>query len=336
MKIRRWLAAALAVVAVLAAPPGPAVAGTFPNPLFTWGGTADPGTIYTNGQYYVAATSGVDSNGRAMPVRVSADRHTWSNAGHVFEPGKLPSWSDPSHGYWAPEIYFFHAIGQYVAYFAAINNATGKRCIGRATSSTPYNFTDLGRPLLCHPTAAYSIIDAAIFWDPVGQQHYLMYKNDPKSTEGTKQIVIRSINNDGLTGIGTPHHILAPTRAWEGVSVEGPTMVYRSGYYWLYYSGATYSRDTYAIGVARSASPTGTFTKDPSGGPILSGNNDPNYCGVGHQGIENTPDGWLVFYHAYLSQSGESCTGGRYLMMDVLHWDRSGGWPRIHDGTPSE
>jgi hypothetical protein len=44
----------------------------------------------------------------------------------------------------------------------------------------------------------------------------------------------------------------------------------------------------------------------------------------------------VVFYRAYLSQAGEACTGGRYLMMDVLHWDRSGGWSRIHDGTPSE
>ncbi|MBF8192075.1 family 43 glycosylhydrolase [Nonomuraea sp. K274] len=335
--VHRLFAAALALVAVFAAPPGAMAAGSFPNPLFTWGGTADPGTIYTDGRYYVAATSGVDSTGGVMPVRVSVDRHSWSNSGHVFESGKLPGWSDSSYGYWAPEIYFFHSIGQYVAYFAAINTATGKRCIGRATSSTPYNFTDLGRPLLCHPTAAYSIIDPSIFFDSVTGRHYLLYKDDPNPSEGTKQIVIRPINDDGLSGIGTPYHIVAPARSWEGVSVEAPTMVYQGGFYWIFYSGATYNRDTYALGVARSTSPTGTFTKDPSGGPILSGNNDPRYCGVGHQDIEHTAaDGWLVFYHAYLSQSGESCTGGRYLMMDVLYWDRSGGWPRIHDGTPSE
>jgi arabinan endo-1,5-alpha-L-arabinosidase len=307
----------------------------FPNPLFIWGGTADPGIYDENGTYYVASTSGSDASGGVMPVRASADRLNWSDVGHIFESNQIPPWTDSSVGYWAPQIYYFSAIGKYVSYYAGMNAATGKRCIGRATSSTPYSFTDDGVPLLCHPTAAYSIIDAAIFWDEIGQQHYLMYKNNPKANEGTKQIVIRAINNDGLTGIGTPHHILQPTLAWEGVSVEGPTMVYRNGYYWLFYSGATYNRDTYALGVARSTSPTGSFTKDPSGGPILSGNNDPAYCGVGHQDITNTADGWLVFYHAYLSQSGESCTGDRYLMMDQLHWDRDGGWPRIHDGTPS-
>lgn len=275
-----------------------------------------------------------------MPIRASSDRLTWYDTGRVFRPGKLPAWSDPAYGYWAPQIYHFSGLNRFHAYYAAINRSTGKRCLGMAYTadvSKVDDFTDLGRPLLCQSTGEYSIIDPALFWDGYAQKLYLMYKNDPKATEGTKQVVIRQIATDGVTLIGGPYHILQPTRGWEGVSVEGPTLVYRSGYYWLFYSGATYNRDTYAIGVARATSPLGPFTKDPSGGPILSGNYDPGFCGVGHQDITWTSaHGWLVFYHAYLSQSGESCQGGRYLMMDVLHWDRSGGWPRIHDGTPSE
>ncbi len=314
----------------------------FPNPLFTWGGTADPGMLVYGSTYYAASTSGVDSAG-VMPIRASSDRLNWSDYGCIFRPGKIPAWTDSSKGYWAPQIYYFSALGQFVAYYSGLNRSTGKRCIGRATSYGLDDFTDLGRPLLCHPTAAYSIIDQSLFWDGRAQKLYLLYKNDPPTTVGTKQIVIRSIANDGLSNIGTPYHILQPTQTWEGVSVEAPTMVYNSsdGYYYLFYSGATYSRDTYGVGAARSTSPIGSpagadFTKY-SGNPILSGNYDPGYCGVGHQDITWTStEGWLIFYHAYLSQSGEDCTGGRYLMMDQLHWDNSGGWPRVHDGTPSE
>ncbi len=133
-------------------------------------------------------------------------------------------------------------------------------------------------------------------------------------------------------------------------------MVYKDGWYYLFYSGAAFWSDKYGVGVARSKSPIGRFMRDP-GNPILSGVGDDKFCGVGHQDITWTPqDGWLIFYHAYQSNSKGNCQqdkdreGGdnteededkeqkkrRYLMMDQLHWDRPGGWPRAHDRTPSE
>lgn len=119
-------------------------------------------------------------------------------------------------------------------------------------------------------------------------------------------------------------------------------MLYRDGAYYLFYSGNGFSTDKYAVGVARSSSPVGSppgkdFEKY-AGNPILSGERDPNFCGVGHQDVTYTDrDGWLIFYHGYISVNrpkgrGEKCEGQRYLMWDRLSWDR--GWPGVRDGTP--
>jgi hypothetical protein len=325
----------------------PAAASAFVNPLFTWGGTADPGMFTGGGRYYAATTSGVDGSG-AMPIRSSADRVNWSDTGRVFRPGGIPSWVDASGGFWAPQIYLFHSINRYVAYYAAINKSTGKRCIGRATSTTLDAFTDLGRPYVCQSTGAYSVIDPSIFYDPRTAKHYLLYKDDLAASQGAKRIVIREIGPDGYSGLGGGYQILSPSQGWEQsspgwASVEAPTMVYNGsdGLYYLFYSGNGYSTDKYAVGAARARAPLGypnpgdDFGKF-SGNPVLTGDTDPGFCGVGGQDVTNSgSEGWLIFYHAYTSQSGEGCTGGRYLMMDELHWDASGGWPRVHDGTPS-
>ena len=120
--------------------------------------------------------------------------------------------------------------------------------------------------------------------------------------------------------------------------------------YYLFYSGANYARDTYAVGVAASRigsnRPDSKLVKYP-GNPILRGEGNDAFCGVGHQDVTNVPgDGWLLFYHAYLGGVTKgSCTGSkRYLMMDPLRWDQPGGpprmrvsdfWPSVLNRTPS-
>lgn len=333
--------------------------------LRTWGPSADPGMLPAFGGYIAVSTSksmtaSGDMKAGAMPIRFSSDRRTWSEIGRVLGPGAIPGWVDQptSVALWAPQIYYLPSIQRYVAYYAALNKATGRRCIGRATSSGLYNFVeDPVGPLLCSPPTLipqedYGLIDPALFLDPRTRQLFLLYKRERQKKlprPVPTQIVIRSIAADGRSAIGRPYEILAPSKSWErrtgGIgwpSVEAPTMLYRDGAYYLFYSGNGFSTDKYAVGVARSSSPVGSppgkdFEKY-AGNPILSGERDPNFCGVGHQDVTYTDrDGWLIFYHGYISVNrpkgrGEKCEGQRYLMWDRLSWDR--GWPGVRDGTP--
>lgn len=339
------------------------------NPLFTWGETADPGMLLAFG-YVAAATSRLEGKG-AMPIRFSSDRVSWAPTGWIFRPSGIPEWVDRpwKFAFWAPQIYYLPSIQRFVAYYSALNEATGKRCLGRATSSELDNFAeDPVGPLLCSSNEAYSpsgptlptngpgtlpysLIDPALFSDPRTGQLFLLYKRDKGTEQGPKQIAIASIGADGRSGLGRSYEILTTSQPWESVapgraSVESPTMVYKEGAYYLFYSGNGFKTDKYGVGVARSSSPVGsppgtTFEKY-AGNPILSGDRDPTFCGVGHQDITYTDrDGWLIFYHAYIRTDmrkgrREWCNdkGKRYLMMDQLWWDRPGGWPRVNDGTP--
>ncbi|MDQ3645049.1 MAG: family 43 glycosylhydrolase [Actinomycetota bacterium] len=338
------------------------------NPLFTWGETADPGMLAVGGGYVVASTSRSDEDG-AMPIRFSSDRVSWAPTGRIFRPSGIPEWVDRPRkfAFWAPQLYYLPSIQRFVAYYSAIQASTGKRCIGRATSSELDNFAeDPVGPLLCSsneaggvapavfPSVPYGLIDPALFSDPRDGQLYLLYKREKPENQMLQvptQIAITSIGADGRSGIGRPYVILTTSQPWESASkgvgwssVESPTMVYKDGAYYLFYSGNGFKTDKYAVGVARSSSPVGsppgwTFEKY-AGNPILSGDSDPAFCGVGHQDVTYTDrDGWLIFYHAYTNTDTangkpKNCKGGRYLMMDRLRWDQPGGWPRVHDGTP--
>lgn len=349
----------LMLLALAAALPTTAAA-QFPNPLFTWDGSADPGMAHFGGRYYATAT-GADGGG-AGRIKSSPDRRTWSRSGYIFPLGTEPGWisvdPDGTRGIGGPQIYYLDAIKKYVAYFSARAAKTEKRCIGRAVSSNPYTFTNEGlgdnpavSPLECRNDATYSLIDASLFRDPRDQQLYLLYKRDYTDGEGTQDdIVIRRVDQDGRSNPGPPTQLVVAERGtWEGFSVEAPTMIARNGRYYLFYSGANYAKDTYGVGVAVSSiesnRPESKLVKYDAN-PILKGLGNDTFCGVGHQDVTNVAgDGWLLFYHAYLGglEADGDCVGTkRFLMMDVLRWDRPGGsprvgdfWPSVHNGTPS-
>jgi beta-xylosidase len=307
---------------------------------------ADPGVIQAaDGSYRIAATSGVHSYG-AMPIYATSDLRSFTRSGAVFAPGTLPGWTDSSKGYWAPQIYYFSANGahKYEVFYAGMNARTQKRCIGRAYSANINAFIDDGNPL-CVSGGKYSVIDPAIFYDPQSDQHYLLYKDDLSSDQGAKRIVIRTINEHGdLSTVGAVHYLITPTQGWETsgggtedcsgtdgwASVENPTMTYKDSRYYLLWSGNSACSDKYAVGVARSSSPTGGFTKY-SGNPILTGRGN-SYCGVGGNDVSN--DGAILWYHAYKDQTrdGGPCIGDRFLGGQALHWDS--GWPLPDSPNP--
>ncbi|MCP9490981.1 MAG: family 43 glycosylhydrolase [Solirubrobacteraceae bacterium MAG38_C4-C5] len=380
------LAAAAAFAAAALVAPGAASAQSG-NPLFVppqppgekVRGSADPGIARLKpGTPGVFVTSTGSARG---PVRTTTDGRTWTDAGPHFI--KTPSWlRDGRAG--SPQIYWLPAIGKYVMLFSG-QGPKGKGCIGRAVSDRPFNFTSHGRmipaegsgksragyALECRDDGGYSLIDPSLF--ERNGKYFLLYKRNFGAGRGKltpaerkfrnrpQDIVIRPINPDARAGLGPSTKLIAARPGtWEGKSVEAPTMIYRKGRYYLFYSGANYARESYAVGVAASLKgrdnrPTGRF-KRFEGNPILRGSGNRLFCGVGHQDVVKSGDSWQIFYHAYLGepepgvrQNGNDCllkrdgkTYRRFLMADVLRWDRRGGspvrgdfWPSVNNRTPS-
>ncbi len=307
---------------------------------------ADPGVIQANGKFYVVSTAQPGDPWGKMKVESSQDLQHWSEEGRVFPGNTAPTWAS---GFWAPQIYYLNSINKYVVYYSA-KYYGGVRCIGRATSNSPTNFSDPGSPWLCSPKNT-DLIDPSVFFDPRTNKHWLLYKRDVPNGQGQKNIASVQLSDNGNSLIGPSYQILVPSQSWEtspggidGVgtvnrpSVEAPTMIYHDGNYYLFYSGNTSETDNYGVGVAicpaNQGSPAGCggangdFRKY-GGNPILTADRDSAYCGAGHQDV--TPDGSIMFFHTYKS-SDEYCSGPRYLAGDSLKW--SGGWPSIGNGTP--
>jgi arabinan endo-1,5-alpha-L-arabinosidase len=290
---------------------------------------ADPGMVHAGSAYYSASTTG--------QVYAAADSdpiNGWHGIGQLL--AGTPSWATPGQGAWAPQMYYFPAIGKWVAYYAAMNASTGRRCIGYATSSTVTNFVDQGSPMC--GGGDYSVIGASVFQDPTTGGYWMTYKDDIPAGQGDKRIMVRPVASNGRP-TGNPTRILTPSQPWETnnwSSVEAPSIVYHrgdaaGGDYYLFYSGNLYNTDRYGVGVARADSPTGPYTKY-SGNPILSGNYaGSSFCGVGTADL--TDAGSVIWYSAYQSQSGEGCTGARALAVDAVSW--SNGWPHVNNGKPS-
>ncbi|HXH99394.1 MAG TPA: glycoside hydrolase family 43 protein [Sphingobacteriaceae bacterium] len=298
-------------------------ANTYPNPLGPH--ASDPGVTYTNGTYYAYCTSG--SGTGSMPIKWSTDLFTWTdNGARVFPSGQAPAWV-VGGAYWGPEVHYIN--GKYVCYYSA-KGADGWFKIGVATSSSPEGpFTDKGSPLVSN--ANYSLIGPTFFRDPATGKNYILWKNNTNALDPPQKthLVLREVTQDGLTLLGSSNNILWNTLAWEDLLIESPFMMYRNGYYYLFYSGNNYGTDKYAMGVARSTTIGGTYTK--KGAPILV--SDATFNGPGSGSIvSNSPlGGNLLFYHARLRSEVD---GSRYLMMDRINWG-SDNWPTIHDGTPS-
>jgi beta-xylosidase len=308
--------------------------------------TPDPGAMLFKNGFVVVGTSKVE-NGRVFPILYSADLRRWKTMGYVFggTGSEIPRWIDQGQWLWAPEI---ESVGNsYVVHYSAFADGKDGRCIGRAKTTFPPDeppnvlggFIDRGRFLRCSDfTGSVSLIDPSLFQAPNGHA-YLLYKIDYHDATD-KQIAILKVNNDGMPAPrDTGTTILKATEPWElegvagGVgSVEAPTMIYRRGMYYLFYSGNDYRTDRYGVGVARSPSPTGPFMKNPAN-PILTGEHTPRFCGVGHQDIVyDTPRRrWLIFYHSYRGSQGGRCETdvGRFMKVQRLRWNRMG-WPYVN------
>lgn len=298
---------------------GPTVA--FRNPVCAED-CPDPAVLRVRGVYYAFSTSGHAAN--AFPIRCSHDLASWKPAGWIFPEGRRPRWAVGD--FWAPEV---TRIGRrYHVYYTA-RDAGGRLCIGVARAFSPLGpWEDLGRPLIRDDRVG--MIDSHCFVDRDGRR-YLFWKqdgNDLRPKERTP-IYVQELSHDGLALLGRPRVVLINDQPWEGDLVEGPWLVRRGTFYYLFYSGNNFWEPDYAVGVARARSVHGPYVKMPE--TLLR--RDEHWLGPGHGCVVRAHDGRDYFvYHAW--QRGRVGSGHpRLMLIDRIHWED--GWPRINDGSPS-
>lgn len=337
------------LAALLAYCAGLAAAASYSNPVLV-PNSPDPGVVHYNGRYYAVTTT--NGAGELFPIHVSSDLVNWKHIGYVF-PAKShtkPHWAVSD--FWAPELHIVKGVIR--VYFVA-RDTTGLLCVGVATStsSSPLGpYKDLGHPLVRNETIGS--IDPTLYQHEVqsvdadgrvtSRTELLLYWKSDGNAIGKPTIIwVQPLTDDGLAL--APHtqqkELLRNDLHWEGICIEGPWVVKRAGWYYLFYSGNMYDSHgpdgtcLYSVGVARSASPTGPFVK--RGDPILHASLPNRFTGPGHCSVvpfrtASGEESWYMVYHAW---SVGAIAGGnpRHMLTDKVEWAH--GWPSVYKGYPS-
>ncbi len=293
--------------------------GLFQNPVIAKN-CPDPSVLKDGSTYYLTCTH---TGGTGIfQIYTSKNMVNWTRKASIL--ASKPGWANDR--FWAPEI---HRVkdGLYVAYYTASTKAGNRLSIGAATASSPLGpYKDLGRPLINDPTPG--VIDAHYFQASDGKR-YLTWKRDGNAVGKKTPILIQEIAADGVTLRGSATEILTNDKAWEAHVVEGQWIIEHGGFFYLFYSGNGYASANYGIGVARSKSVRGPYTKAP--GAILKSSG--TWDGPGHGAVVRGPSGdWVHVYHAWpKGKTGQEAVG-RHVLVDRITW--ADGWPRMI-GAPS-
>ncbi|HWP06969.1 MAG TPA: arabinan endo-1,5-alpha-L-arabinosidase [Polyangiaceae bacterium] len=281
-------------------------------------GTHDPALIEQSGKYYLYAT------GDGLGAKTSTDLVAWAGTPAVF--ASNPSWiADQVPGatnLWAPDIAFFG--GQYHLYYAASTFGSNKSCIGHATRATldAGSFADHGSVLCSNAGSAkddFNAIDPNVILDEDGTP----WMSFGSFWSGIKLVKLKS---DG-TRDGTDITALAD-RPQNGGALEGPFIVRRCGYYYLFVSfGACCDTPwDYNVRVGRSTKLAGPYA-DKAGKAMLQGGGtelvtgNATWTAPGHNAVIFTATRAYNVYHALNASHANPV-----LRVAEIAWDDDG-WP---------
>ncbi|MCA1818120.1 MAG: glycoside hydrolase family 43 protein, partial [Acidobacteria bacterium] len=291
----------------------PVVAGDFPDPSVTRVGR----------DYWAASTS--SEWGPEYPIFHSRDLVNWRLVGTVFR--RPPAWSEGN--YWAPEI--SQDRGRFFVYYAARKKG-GPLCVAVATAARPQGpYTDHG-PLVCQEVGS---IDPFPVTDESGRR-YLLWKEDGNSRSQPTPIWAQALSADGTRLVGGRRELIRNDQAWEkhptlpyGNLVEGPSVVRRNGWFYLFYSGnfCCARECSYALGVARARKLLGPWEKNPAN-PILAGNDEWKCPGHGTV-VADERGRYFLLYHSYSAR--DFVYVGRQSLLDEVVFGADG-WPAINGG----
>ena len=277
-------------------------------------------------------------NFHLIPMLKSHDLVNWTYMGDAFS--ERPGWVADDVGLWAPEIKYFN--GQYYLYYTApwTDLPGGGSAIGVATSPNPLGpWTDSGGPVVephpapCCPDSRRWVFDPEIV--EVGAVRYIFYGS-----------YFGGISARLLTPDGLHSDPASQTQITIDNKYEGPEVVLRDGYYYLFVSATDCCRGPltgYSVYAGRSVNPLGPYV-DRDGASLLEGRtggtpvismNGNRWVGTGHNSVFTDFEGqyWTV-YHAVdrFDPYFEGAVGftKRPVLLDPLDW--IGGWPTVHGG----
>jgi xylan 1,4-beta-xylosidase len=307
----RALAADSSPTATASDPPpysNPVMAGDFP----------DPTAMRIGPEYWAIATK---SGGQpSPPILRSPDLVHWSMAGYLYT--TPPAWSS-GRQVWGP--WLVRDGDRYLVYYSARKKG-GRPCVTVGVATNPIGpYTDYG-PLVCQPNAS---IDPSVVHNANGWP-FLVWKEN--GGDKPSSIWAQPLSQDLMRVTGTPHKILAGNRhSWEGGLVEGPRIIRRHQWLYLFYSGGRCCAPSdcrYALGVARAHGIYGPW-KRAKQNPILK--SDKRWKCPGHGAVLQSPSGhWWLLYNGY--RANGSPDRGREMLLDLIHWSRDD-WPYIKPGT---
>ena len=293
----------------------------------------DP-TMIKQGGYYYDVITGDAGTVTYLPLRRSRDLVHWEFLGTVFtEP---PAWVVDALGttpvdFWAPDIRYFN--GRYHLYYAASQFGTTNSVIGLATATTldpgdpDYGWVDEGMVMRTRDGVDdFNAIDPDLVFDEQGRLWMAL---------GSFWSGLKLRRLDPATGKpsseDTALYPLA-SRPDPG-AVEGPSIVRRGGFYYLFASFDLCCRginSDYRVMVGRSRSVTGPYV-DRDGVPMLEGGGTEllrgynEFAGPGHGDVyRDRHVDWFV-HHYYDREDG----GTPRLSVRAIDW--RGGWPSLGD-----
>jgi beta-xylosidase len=322
---------------------------TYTNPVYR--SLPDPMALRVGADYYAYGT------GPNFPILHSTDLVRWQRAGAAFTPDTFPRWSGGNP--WGPSVLavettasrpcpgFDLPVGApcFFMYYTGVNRrlATPSNCIGVATSDRPDGgFKDQGiltngrttvrGPVGCGDRAGYSNIDPVPFIDVDGRAYLYFLTGRNRSGAWAPRISVIRLDDDLLHARGRRIPLLSGTQAWEQRGpirwVEGPWLLRRRSFYYLFYSGGNW-RTNYAMGYAVGSSPLGPFRKSRRN-PILRGTR--RVIGPGGGSVVRGPVTGRdqMVYHGRVRARGL-----RALRVDRLVWDDTVSPPRVRVNGPT-
>jgi arabinan endo-1,5-alpha-L-arabinosidase len=309
--------------------PCPAAGVGYPAEVTQTGATYhvhDPEIVRDGDFYYILSTND------GIPIRRSADLIHWTFLGRVF-PNQVPVWASgvvPGvQAPWAPGVAHFNE--RFHLYYSLSTFGSARSAIGLATNRTldpgspGYAWEDHGVVVQsgAWQDATANAIDAAVVEDGDGGLWL---------TWGSWGGGIRIQALDRETGLLLDPDALPVSLARRPIveAVEGPYIVRRGEYYYLFVSFDLCCRgleSTYSVRVGRSSSVTGPYV-DREGTPMLVGGGSVvmagygRVIGPGHASVLVEDDRYLLVHHYY---DGEA-NGLPHVQIRPLLWDDEG-WP---------
>jgi beta-xylosidase len=319
----------------VSAPP----ASTYANPLINVD-LADPAVFWDGDAFYLTHTMGGPTPGWGLWKSKNALQ--WAFDRHLLNAGNKPAWIQGD--LWAPEIHRVSVPGangaparaRYILTSTARSEDKERLCIAVALADAvdgPYVVALA--PLVDDEV---TVKEPSVFQDEDGKVYLLWRRGSAPSWKWRAggSLRMREMAPD-LSGFAPDSQEITllesgteidPGQNWERGILEGPWMMKRGAYYYLFYSGLT-------VGVARSTSVTGPFERYADN-PILQDN--ATWVAIHHSSFFQDAAGtvWHTCNGRHATDPGDplSATPGkdRIVLMDPVRWEND--WPSFFNGSP--